>query len=152
MLRRWGMMADVSSDLISDRNRWAATVEGYDGGGDDVTVAHRDSGAATDLVSAGGALVASARTDREEELDGLLAQGATGRHSAGAREHGSSEGERVSGAGRFPSSATSNLTPVTTRGGRGRSKDGSVRGSNRRPLHSLCSRDTRGDVGKQVAI
>ena len=88
MLRRWGMMKDVSRDLISDRNRrWAATMEGYDGARDDVTVAHRDSGAAIDLIRRAGDPVASARGDREEELDGLLASGATRSHGAGSREH-----------------------------------------------------------------
>jgi hypothetical protein len=37
------MMEDVSGELASERNRrWAATMEGYEGGGD-VTVAHQDS-------------------------------------------------------------------------------------------------------------
>ena len=80
-------MTDVSSELISDRNRrWAATMEGYDGGGEDVTVAHRDSEAAIGPFGTGGVPVSSALKDREEELDRRLARGATRSHGAGERE------------------------------------------------------------------
>ena len=85
MLRRWGMMAVV--DKTSEHNRrWAATMEGFDGQSGDVTVAHQDSQAAISLVRPGGANVAVAREQREEELDAAMSIGATRGVGAGMRE------------------------------------------------------------------
>ena len=43
-------MENVTDPPISERSRrWAATMEGYEGAADDVTVAHRDSSAAIDV-------------------------------------------------------------------------------------------------------
>jgi dGTPase len=78
-------MGSVSSEQISDRNRrWAATMEGYEGRADDVTVAHQDSRATIDVA---GAPPGAARTlaERERYLDQLLAPGATRGHGAGRR-------------------------------------------------------------------
>jgi dGTPase len=79
------MMEYVSSELASDRNRrWAATMEGYEGGADDVTVAHRDSVAtiepAPPAQNASGALEL-----REKQLDESLNPRATKSHGAGHR-------------------------------------------------------------------
>jgi dGTPase len=77
---------EIESDPpISERSRrWAATMEGYEGAADDVTVAHRDSSASID--AAGGASnVPGSLTEREAQLDALLAVGATRGHGAGNR-------------------------------------------------------------------
>ena len=43
-------MENVTDPPISERSRrWAATMEGYEGAADDVTVAHRDSWASLDV-------------------------------------------------------------------------------------------------------
>lgn len=78
-------MENVTDPPISDRSRrWAATMEGYEGAADDVTVAHRDSSASID-VSNGASMLPGSLTEREEQLDGLLAVGATRSHGAGHR-------------------------------------------------------------------
>jgi dGTPase len=80
------MMDYVSSEAASERNRrWAATMEGYEGGADDVTVAHRDSVAAIE-PSAPAQDVSGALERREEQLDLLLNPRATKSHGAGHRE------------------------------------------------------------------
>lgn len=86
MLRRWGMMKDVSSDSISERNRrWAATTEGYEGAADDVTVAHQDSTATLDGAGPLSASATGTLREREVQLDQLLVVGATRSSGAGAR-------------------------------------------------------------------
>jgi dGTPase len=70
---------------ISERSRrWAATMEGYEGAADDVTVAHRDSSASIDAWS-GVSNVPGSLAQREEQLDAILAVGATRGHGAGNR-------------------------------------------------------------------
>lgn len=86
MLRRWGMMRSVTNESISERSRrWAATMEGYEGAADDVTVAHQNSTASIDVGVAGGANVAGTLAQREHLLDTLLAGGATRAQGAGRR-------------------------------------------------------------------
>lgn len=86
MLRRWGMMKDVSSESVSDRNRrWAATMEGYEGGSDDVTVAHQDSHATIRVTSSESPQLARSLAEREEQMDLFLASGATRSSGAGNR-------------------------------------------------------------------
>ena len=86
MLRRWGMMMNVTNDSPSERSRrWAATMEGYEGAADDVTVAHSDSNATVDIVATSEAGPDSSLAEREERLDKLLAGGATRSHGAGNR-------------------------------------------------------------------
>ena len=60
-------------------------MEGFEGGADDVTVAHQDSRAAIDVAGPGGVSVARSLEEREEQLDALLAPGATRGHGAGSR-------------------------------------------------------------------
>ena len=77
----------VVSDPVSERSRrWAATMEGYEGSADAVTVAHRDSCAAIELVSPGGDPVSGQLAGREALLDTTLAVGATRAHGAGHRQ------------------------------------------------------------------
>jgi dGTPase len=59
-------------------------MEGYEGGANDVTVAHRDSVAAID-VSGPAHDASSALNEREEQLDRSLNRGATRSHGAGNR-------------------------------------------------------------------
>jgi len=83
MLRLWGKIEVVSIENASERNkRWAATMEGYEGTRDDVTVAHQDSKATIDISSAG---IGATRSEREERLDALLVTGATRGYGAGNR-------------------------------------------------------------------
>jgi dGTPase len=78
-------MEDVSKEPASERNRrWAATMEGYEGGADDVTVAHQDS-AATIEVAEYARDVSGALELREEQLDRLLNPRATRSRGAGHR-------------------------------------------------------------------
>ena len=80
-----GHTYSVGHDDITERSRrWAATMEGYDGAGDDVTVAHRDSVARIGRPGIDGVSGVS-RDEREERLDTLLAPGATRSHGAGNR-------------------------------------------------------------------
>jgi dGTPase len=75
-------MENESDPPISERSRrWAATMEGYGGAADDVTVAHRDSSAAIDVASR----LPGSLAEREEQLDALLAIGATRGSGAGNR-------------------------------------------------------------------
>jgi dGTPase len=86
MLRRWGMIEDVSSDSASDRNRrWAATMEGYEGGADDVTVAHQDSTAAVATTDPTQVSTSGNLKEREARLDEFLVSGATRSSGAGTR-------------------------------------------------------------------
>ncbi|MDE3009074.1 MAG: HD domain-containing protein [Acidobacteriota bacterium] len=73
-------MCLVSTPVPSERNRrWAATMEGFEGDGNALTVAHENSRA---RVDARGAM---ARERREEQLDAQLASGATRARGAGRR-------------------------------------------------------------------
>ena len=77
-------MENVTDPPISERSRrWAATMEGYEGAADDITVAHRDSSASID-VAAGGSTPGSL-AEREKQLDATLAVGATRGHGSGNR-------------------------------------------------------------------
>ena len=71
------MMKVVSSDTASEHNRrWAATMEGYEGAADDVTVAHQNSQAVIEVVAPGEADAVATLRKREEQLDAFLAKGA----------------------------------------------------------------------------
>ncbi len=77
-------MENVSEPPVSERSRrWAATMEGYEGAADDVTVAHRDSSAAIDVSATSH--TPRSRAEREERLDATFATGATRGHGAGNR-------------------------------------------------------------------
>jgi len=85
MLRVWGMMNGVSSEIASERNRrWAATMQGHDAGAEDVVVAHRDSRATLDVADS-SSISSGTRAQREAQLDELLAPGATRSSGAGHR-------------------------------------------------------------------
>ena len=76
----------VVSDTTSERaRRWAATMGGYEGGADDVTVAHQDSTALVEAATYANGAVAGRLAEREVQLDTLLARGATHAHGAGSR-------------------------------------------------------------------
>jgi dGTPase len=80
------MMRTVSTETPSERNRrWAATMEGYEGAADDVTVAHGDSTAAIQVTGPRGSFAAGTLEHRERQLDEILAVGATRSHGAGHR-------------------------------------------------------------------
>ena len=80
------MIKNVSSDAPSEHNRrWAATMEGFEGSANDVTVAHENSVAAIDIASPDGADVLGTLHQREEQLDRILAVGATRGEGAGHR-------------------------------------------------------------------
>ena len=80
-----GQTYGVGNEQITERNRrWAATMEGYDGDGAAVTVAHKDSTAKIGLAEA-GVLLDVSREAREDRLDALLAPGATRSSGAGNR-------------------------------------------------------------------
>ncbi|MGH9019958.1 MAG: HD domain-containing protein [Acidimicrobiales bacterium] len=66
--------------------RWAATMDGFDGAGSDVTVAHRDSSALVGATTASGSPVAATREAREELAEASLAAEATRARGAGRRE------------------------------------------------------------------
>ncbi len=85
MLRLWATMEDVTPPDSERSRRWAATMEGYDGGADDVTVAHRDSHASVAVSEPDRSGVAGTRLEREELADAHLAAGATRAESAGHR-------------------------------------------------------------------
>jgi dGTPase len=86
MLRPCANMEDVSVEPISERaQRWAATMSGYEGALDDVTVAHQDSTATIAPLGTHVPSFAGALAEREELLDELLAPGATRSSGAGDR-------------------------------------------------------------------
>jgi len=85
MLGLWGTMRTVTDPLSERSRRWAATMEGFEGADDDVTVAHRDSTATLGRVTSDGRDVAATRQAREELLDERLAVGATRSAGAGRR-------------------------------------------------------------------
>jgi dGTPase len=78
---------DAVNDVpVSERaRRWAATMGGYEGASDDVTVAHRDSTATVDAANGAPSTFAGNLPEREEQLDALLAPGATRSHAGGQR-------------------------------------------------------------------
>ena len=77
-------MEDVTEPPISERSRrWAATMEGYEGAADDVTVAHRDSSASIDVSATSH--TPRSLAEREDLLDTTFAVGATRGHGAGNR-------------------------------------------------------------------
>ena len=80
------MMKDVTNQPVSERSgRWAATMEGYEGSADDVTVAHQDSSAAIAPAASSSVSLADSLREREAQLDAMLAVGATRAHGAGHR-------------------------------------------------------------------
>lgn len=84
MLRVWGMMNGVSSEIASERNRrWAATMRGHEGATEDVVVAHRDSRAVVDVDDSLDAT--NTLATREAQLEDLLVVGATRSFGAGTR-------------------------------------------------------------------
>src|ERR1039458_10467480 len=86
MLRVWCMMMVVSSDTPSEHNRrWAASMEGYEGAADDVTVAHQNSVATIAIATPAGTDALATLRQREEQLDRILATGATHANGAGPR-------------------------------------------------------------------
>jgi dGTPase len=79
-------MEVVTSEPVSERSRrWAATMGGYEGALDDVTVAHRDSCARVEAQSVTATEVLGPRAMRERQLDELLIPGATRSSGAGNR-------------------------------------------------------------------
>jgi dGTPase len=79
-------MRDVSHESETERNRrWAATMEGYEGAADDVTIAHIDSTTTIDIASSPSVSVAGDLAQREEQLNATLASGATRSSGAGQR-------------------------------------------------------------------
>ena len=67
-------MEDVTEPPISERSRrWAATMEGYEGAADDVTVAHRDSSASIDVSATSH--TPRSLAEREDLLDTTFAVG-----------------------------------------------------------------------------
>src|ERR1700677_4454358 len=81
------MMDYVSAEPISERaRRWAATMGGYEGSSDDVTVAHRNSTATIGEAERGRPQLAGPLAAREEQLDALMVPGATRSIGGGTRE------------------------------------------------------------------
>ncbi len=79
-------MESVSTESVSDRaRRWAATMDGYEGASDDVTVAHRDSSATLGMTPGGKPSFAGPLKEREERLDAFMAPRATRSRGAGHR-------------------------------------------------------------------
>jgi dGTPase len=79
-------MEVVSDEPISERSRrWAETMGGYQGSSDDLTVAHRNSSATIGLTLDGGSSRGTPLRQREEQLEALLAPGATRSEGAGRR-------------------------------------------------------------------
>src|SRR5487761_1988027 len=85
MLGPWGTMGTVNEPVTDRARRWAATMEGYEGGADAVTVAHLDSRATIVSSRPDGRAVAATREAREEDLDARLCGDATRARGAGRR-------------------------------------------------------------------
>jgi len=80
-------MRDVSNEPISERaRRWAATMSGYEGASDDVTVAHHDSRTTIEPLPLSDPSPGGALRQRDAQLDALLAPGATRSSGAGHRQ------------------------------------------------------------------
>ncbi len=77
-------MRAVNEPVSERAQRWAATMGGYEGTADDVTVAHQDSSASIGLRGSTPTST-GVRERREEQLDLLLAPGATRSTGAGHR-------------------------------------------------------------------
>ncbi|HEV3186502.1 MAG TPA: HD domain-containing protein [Acidimicrobiales bacterium] len=76
----------MNDEPVSDRaRRWAATMGGYEGTKDDVTVAHRDSKASIGPLAEGQPSLAGPLRQREDLLDALMTQGATRSDGGGHR-------------------------------------------------------------------
>ncbi|HVB51827.1 MAG TPA: HD domain-containing protein [Acidimicrobiales bacterium] len=76
----------MRNEPISERSRrWAATMGGYEGAHDAVTVAHEDSRAGVGPLVAGAISLAGPLHHREEQLDALMVPGATRSFGAGHR-------------------------------------------------------------------
>lgn len=79
-------MRDVSDEPTSERaRRWAATMGGYEGANDDVTVAHKDSKASLGPLGVDRPSLAGPLHQREELLDALMTAGATRSEGGGNR-------------------------------------------------------------------
>ncbi len=79
-------MGFVGIEPVSERSRrWAATMDGYEGASDDVTVAHRDSMATLGAAPGEAPSFAGPLKEREERLDAFMAPGATRSSGAGHR-------------------------------------------------------------------
>src|SRR5487761_2061803 len=85
MLGPWGTMGTVNEPVTERARRWAATMEGCEGGAAAVTVAHLDSRATIVSSRPDGRAVAATREAREEDLDARLCGGATRPRGAGRR-------------------------------------------------------------------
>ena len=78
MLEPCSKIGGVTNERESERNRaWAATMEGFEGSADEITVAHRDSSATIAPTTPSGNLFEGGRRIREERLQERLAEGAT---------------------------------------------------------------------------
>jgi dGTPase len=75
----------ASSETSERSRRWAATMSGYEGAKDDVTVAHENSSASIDLAASTSSSVTKSLREREEQLDEVLSHGATRSSGAGNR-------------------------------------------------------------------
>lgn len=76
----------VTIESASERSRqWAATMTGYEGGADDVTVAHQDSHAVIEAAGTTSTHLPTSLRQREEQLEQFLAKGATRSVGAGNR-------------------------------------------------------------------
>jgi dGTPase len=79
-------MGDVSGEPVSERSRrWAATMGGYEGANDAVTVAHENSTASIGSLATGTSYLAGPLNQREALLDSLMVPGATRSFGAGNR-------------------------------------------------------------------
>jgi len=76
----------VSDEPVSERaRRWAATMGGYEGANDDVTVAHQDSRATLGPLVTDQPSLAGPLRQREALLDALMTSGATRSEGGGNR-------------------------------------------------------------------
>ncbi len=76
----------MTHEFITERgSRWAATMEGYEGSAEAVTVAHADSSAEIGEPGHEPIVPFVSREDREGLIDASLARGATRSHGAGNR-------------------------------------------------------------------
>ncbi len=86
MLRASGMMAGMKGEFVTDRNRqWASTMEGFEGDGSLLTVAHEDSHARVGSPGGPPGPEPLSRGRREQFLDEVLAPGAARGTASGRR-------------------------------------------------------------------
>jgi dGTPase len=77
---------EIVSEPVSERaRRWGATMGGYHGSNDNVTVAHENSSATVGTFLTDAGTPGAALRQREQQLDTLLAPGATRSEGAGHR-------------------------------------------------------------------